>query len=214
MSTAWNANGDVERKFGLPLGAMRKAFLGYKSILYTLGKLTLNGITYDFGKQAKEGLVVCGYQYNPITFFLPDNREPITAEQGTSMTINSYFEMLVTTDYAEIVAWDYFAKHVSEAMGILNSPENETGTNIDVNSPLKYSISSNAGIQTVCGEAALSEFMTVKTFKDFFKVLNDHMEESSGLLSDWMLEDGAISFSLSLSFLDESLAYNIIVGRK
>lgn len=214
MSTAWNINGDVERKFNIPFAAMRKAYFGYKATLHLLSKLTLNGITYDFDKQAKEGLVVCGYSYDPITFFLPDNREPMTAEQGVSMTINSYFEMIATTDYAEIIAWDYFVKWLADKMGMLESPD----LTIDTTAPVHYTIQSTLSPQcSVTGSCPLNEFMGIQTFKEFFAILRTNMNISDDPLSNWMTEDGAVAFNFSISadILDgESLSYDLIVGRK
>lgn len=214
MSTAWNIDGDVERKFNIPFGAMRKAYFGYKAAIHLLSKLTLNGVTYDFDKQAKEGLVVCGYQYDPLTFFLPDNREPMTAEQGASMTINSYLDMIATTDYAEIIAWDYFVKWLADRMGILESPD----IDIDTTAPVQYSLQTISSPQcSVTGSCPLNEFMGIQTFKEFFAILHDNMSASDDPLSNWMTEDGAVAFNFSITAAvleGQSLSYVLIVGRK
>lgn len=199
-ATAWNADGDVARKYYVPWGAMRKAFLTYNSVVQPILSIALNGVRYDFQKQAKEGLVVCGAEYSSVTFFLPDNREPMTAEQGESMTINSYFEMLGTTDYAVITAWDYFAKFVSALMQHLDDP----------NMALSYSIKSEQGI-TASGTAS---FGSVTTAKDFFATLYNTMSSCSYPLSDWMAEDGSVELSFSLNIGDETASFGLIIGRK
>lgn len=198
MSTAWDKNGDVEKVFGTPWGGMRHAILRYKNAFTTLAKLTLNGITYDFEKQAKEGMVVCGYGYSTVAFFLPDDKEPMTVEDGENMTINSYMEMLGTTDYAVITAWDYFAKYISGLMSGMDDPT----------IPFTYSLS---GPSTVSGTAS---FGTVTTAKEFFAVLANSMSQDSNPLSAWMDEEFAVCPQFSLSLDGQNLSIAMLIGRK
>lgn len=198
VGTAWDKNGDVEKVFGIPWGAMRHAMLRYKNAFTTLAKLTLNGITYDFEKQAKEGMVVCGYGYSQVAFFLPDDKEPMTAEDGANMTINSYMEMLGTTDYAVITAWDYFAKYISGLMSEMDDPT----------IPFTYSLS---GPSTVSGTAS---FGSVTTAKEFFAVLANSMSQDSNPLSAWMDDECAVCPQFNLSLDGQNLAITMLIGRK
>lgn len=203
-SKAWDASGDVSIEYSIPWGAVRKGFLNYKNAIREIAKLTLNGLTYDFKKQAKEGLVVIQNGYTGLVFFLPDNREPMTAEQGESMTIQSYLTMLGTTDYAEIAAWDYFAKHVS---GLLANTENP---NIEI----PYSILSVTG-DTSVSESGTASFGSVTTAKDFFAVIANTVSSSANFnLSHWMEPDNAVSFCFSMTAGDQAMAFNLTVGRK
>lgn len=202
MSSAWNADGDVTKIYRTPWGAMRKGFITYKNVISTLTKLTLNGISYDFQKQAKEGLVVCGKGYESVTFFLPEDKKTMTSEDGNNMTINSYFEMLATTDYAVITAWDYFAQYLS----------NLVATTSYANTEFPYTITSMKDANLVLSGAAVLGNIT--SAKEFFGRLYNTSSQNGAPLSSWMEDDGTVSCVLVLGEGDSNLSFDLYVGRK
>jgi hypothetical protein len=184
------------------LGAVRKGFFTYKNMVTTIAKLTLNGVFYDFDKQAKEGLVVCGAGYQSATFFLPEDKFPMTSEDGENMTINSYFEMLATTDYAVIIAWDYFAQYLSSLVSSTDLASIE----------IPYTMYSMKDGNILVSGASI--FSGITTAKDFFAILYNTMSQDNNPLSYWMEEDGTVSFVFRLQLGDEALAFNLYLGKK
>lgn len=204
MSMAWNQDRLVEKVADTPFSAMRKCFLTYKNHLTTIAKLTLNGVNYDFEKQATKGVVVCGYHYDSLTFFLPDNRDPMTFEEAETMTLNSYFEMLGSSDYAAIPAWDQFVEHLHNAIvkrGYANSVATYTMTTNNTN----YSASESGSLS----------FGDTTTARKMFEIFADTLSsETNAPLTQWMADDGAIIIKWVLSMSGYSVTINMTIGRK
>ena len=199
---AWNVDGDVSRYNTIPFAAARKAFLYYQGAIVSLAKIVLNGITFDIKKQAAEGLVTISEGYSDMTFFLPGNREPMTTEQGESMNIKSYFEMLGTTDYADVTAWNYFVNYISTFASGMDDPTIMFHYRI-----ILYSDS------TIYEEGDMP-FNELTTFKDMAKRISETMSYNNDIpLSRWMEEDGTIMFQLAIT-LDQELSFLMHVGRK
>ena len=213
-STAWNADGDVPVKYNIPWGAIRKAALHYKDEIRKVVKITLGGIVFDIGKQATEGLVVVGNGYSSVTFFLPDDREAMTEENGASMSIYDYLEMLGTTDYSVIPAWDYFAKFVGDTVRSLIE-------NSDAEIPVvQYSfmsyVSDQTGAVSLPGSADFSQVTTAQQFFDTIRIgLQNPTNAQASSLSYWMEKDGAVAalFSITAS-ADNTMQFLLYIGRK
>lgn len=215
-STAWNADGEVPLQYSIPWGAVRKGALHYLGNVLKVAKITLGGIVFDIGKQSTEGLVVVGNGYSSVTFFLPDDKAPMTEADGAAMSIYDYLEMLGTTDYSVITAWDYFAAFVGETVrNLASNSETEIG-------PLSYSLYKNVSTGGDYAELfGTADFTTVNTAKDFFNVLTVNLDEESKTaganspLSVWMEADGAVAICLQITLSeDNQAAYPMYIGRK
>lgn len=210
---AWNADGALDVTQGIPLGAVRKAILNYKNIARTISKLIMNGVVFDITKQKREGLVVMGPTYNPITFFLPDYREPMSAADGEALSYYGYLELLATTDYCEIPAWDHFAAFVGELIGQSPSVTEDVDAE-ELISNISYTING-----VFDGTAS---FVGVTTARDFFNVIFNSIDEAakSYPLSYYMEEDGAVIMVMTIHLgTDDSgnpidLPLSFILGRK
>lgn len=213
-STAWNADGDVPVKYSIPWGAVRHAAMRYKSAALAITKLTLGGITYNIGKQATEGLVVVGPGYSSVTFFLPDNREPVEPdnEDGSKISVADWLEMLSTTDYSEIPAWDYFAKFVTETVKSLAS-----GSDADI-TDLEFSLRTNPeNSETVL--YGHGDFSAVSTMRELFTVLYESLDDPGEArdvnIEDWMYnEAAAILFTVNPMDEENKIELTLLIGRK
>ena len=213
-STAWNADGNVPVSYSIPWGAIRKGALHYMGEVLKVAKITLGGIVFDIGKQATEGLVVVGNRYSSVTFFLPDDKAAMTEADGAAMSIYGYLEMLGTTDYSVIAAWDYFAAFVGDTVrNLAENSETEIG-------PLSYSLYKNTG-DTYKELFGTADFSTVFTAKDFFRVLFANLDADSQTqgknshLSDWMEADGAVAISFHITLGEgNEVTYPMYIGRK
>lgn len=213
-STAWNADGNLPVSYSIPWGAIRKGALHYMGEVLKVAKITLGGIVFDIGKQATEGLVVVGNGYSSVTFFLPDDKAAMTEADGAAMSIYDYLEMLGTTDYSVIAAWDYFAAFVGDTVrNLAENSETEIG-------PLSYSLYKNTG-DTYKELFGTADFSTVFTAKDFFHVLFANLDADSQTqgknshLSDWMEADGAVAISFHITLGEgNKIAYPMYIGRK
>lgn len=202
---AWNDDGEVGQYRWMLFGAARKALLHYGGIVTSLAKITLNGMTYDIKRQAKEGLVVITEGYTKSVFFLPENREPMTAEQGQSLNIKTYFQMLSETDYAEIPAWDYFVAQISNLVGTLDNPEQE----------FSYVLKNDlTGTVDIVAQGAVGLY-GVTTFKQLMQNIYESMTvDIEAPLTEWMVEDGTVCFRLEIDLPEYSLPFWMGVGRK
>lgn len=203
---AWNEAGEVTKHFGTPWGGMRKAFLLYKNATKAISKLTLEDNlggkeVFDFEKQATEGMVVVGVGYKSVAFFLPDDKEMATEEMGSRMTINNYLRYLGST-HADIPAWNDFALYLLALMY----------ENMAPHTLVPFTITRTDGGETLSGEA---EFNTCDTAAAFFDILGDRSSESTGTLSDWFSSDmPSVEFKFSVTLGDQSLSFDMCVGRK
>lgn len=213
-STAWNADGDVPVKYNIPWGAIRKAVLHYKDEIRKVVKITLGGIVFDIGKQATEGLVVVGNGYSSVTFFLPDDKEAMTESDGASMSIYDYLEMLGTTDYSVVTAWDYFARFVGDTVRSLI--ENSDAEIPAVQYSFMSSVSDQTGTVSLPGSADFSQVTTAQQFFDTIRTgLQNPTNAQASPLSYWMEEDGAVAalFSITAS-ADNQMQFLLYIGRK
>lgn len=208
-STAYDADGNVPVKYNIPWGAVRKGVLHYLGNALTVAKITLGGIVFDIGKQATEGLVVIGNGYSSVTFFLPDDRAVMTEEDGAAMSIYDYLEMLGTTDYSEIPAWDYFAQFVSTTVkNLISNSETEI-------TAFTYRF------QNALDLSGTADFSTVETAQDFFHTIWANLDSTSQAnakaspLSGWMKEDGAVFGNFQV-VLDSSSTptFPMTIGRR
>lgn len=215
-STAWNADGNVPVNYSIPWGAIRKGALHYMGEILKVAKITLGGIVFDIGKQATEGLVVVGDGYSSVTFFLPDDKAAMTEADGAAMSISDYLEMIGTTDYSVIPAWDYFAVFVGDTVrNMAENSETEIG-------PMAYSLYKNvsAGGQYI-ELFGTADFTGVNTAKDFFHVLAVNLDADSqntgksSPLSSWMEPDGAVAILFRITLSDgDPAAFPMYIGRK
>lgn len=213
MSMAWTEDGLVTKVADTPFKAMRKCFLTYKNNVTAITKLTINKMDYDFARQASEGVVVCGYHYDSLTWFLPDNREPMPTEKARTMsnenpetmTLKSYFEMLATSDYANIPSWNRFAIHFADVLvrkGVANTTMSFTMTTNNSN----YT-------DTESGKITFNGNMT--TANELFESIANALSDGSNVpLAHWMAEDGAIVFKLIITAYSYSVTVNMTIGRK
>lgn len=215
-SRAYDANGMVPTIYSIPWGAARKVWLKYKDIIHVVTKITISGATYNIGKQAKEGLVVIGHKYSEVTFFLPDDRQAMTEEDGASMSLYDWFEKVGKTDYSNITAWDYFALFVGDT---LRNMAESSGTEIPTE--LGYTFrqqASNVNFgETGIVLSGIWDFRNVKKAKEFFLGICSGLDDSSAFaaqesaLSNWMTEDGAISAEFRI---EDAVTFRLLVGRK
>lgn len=219
-SSAYDAFGTVPKKYNIPWGAVREAWLKYKDIIHVVTKITLSGVTYNIGKQAKEGLVVIGDKYSTVTFFLPDDRQPMTAEDGAAMTLHDWLEKVGKTDYSAVTAWDYFALFVGDTIrDMAESSETEIPTEV---SYIFRQVASNVPYgETGISLSGIYDFGTVTTAREFFLGILSGLDESSAAaaqesaLSKWMADDGAISAEFRIIADEENQAYfHLMVGRR
>lgn len=211
-SKAWNTDGDVlTTDSGIPLGAVRKAFFHHKDTIKAVTKLIINSTVYDIDKQSKEGMVVVGYNYKDVTFFLPEDRAEMTASDGKTMSIYDYLAKLATTTYSEIAAWDHFANTIGEMVrSLLEQNDIPTGTTF----PYTFAQNKTDGL-SYSGSAV---FDTVTTAKEFFNSLYTSIDASAAdsKLSEWFAEeDNAVSMLLTIQLSsDNKFAMPMYVGRK
>jgi hypothetical protein len=215
-STAYDANGDVPLKYSIPWGAVRKAWLKYKDIIHVVTKITLSGVTYNIGKQAKEGLVVIGNKYNTVTFFLPDDRQPMTAEDGAAMSIYDWLEKVGKTDYSVITAWDHFAIFVGDTLrNMAESSETEIPTEIG------YTFQRKKDNVVDTPLSGVWDFRTVTTAQEFFLGILSGLDSNSvamakeSTLAEWLVEDGTVSAEFSVMASENSgVFFHLLIGRK
>ena len=202
MSCAFNSDGDVTKVYGTSFGAIRNGVLRVKDTITTLTKLTLNGVSYDFQKQAKEGLVVCGYKYENVTFFLPvdSTRQRMISSLPEDYTINDYFNFLATSDYADVKAWDNF---IIALMAVIKSYSSFINP-----SALSYTLSSIVDNSIVLNGVA--DFSNVNSSKEFFNAIYISLPNNENPLSSWIEEDGVVS----MNFTGSGMSTNFYVGRK
>ena len=202
MSCAFNADGDVTKTYNTPFGAMRKGILHIKDKAVTLTKLTLNGVLYDFQKQAREGLVVCGYDYQNITFFLPEeqNKRSIEPTLPEDATINDFLYFLATSNYANVKAWDNFIIALMDVVNSYSGFVDPSSISYTVTSVIDNTISLNGTV----------DFSAVNGAKDFFNALYLSLPQDDHPLSQWTEEDGVVS----LNFSALGLTTNLYIGRK
>jgi hypothetical protein len=146
--------------------------------------------------------VVCGYDYQNITFFSPNNdkRRSTATVFSEAATINDYLHYLATSDYANVKAWDNFiialVKVINSYSGFINP------------AAISYSV-------TCLGDNSISlsgvvDFTSVASARDFFNALYLSLPQDDHPLTQWMEEDGAIS----LKFSGSGLSTNLYIGRK
>ena len=208
-STGWNPNGDTIADNNILWGAVRKGILNYGGTLRSLTKLTLNGMTYDFQKQAKEGQVVIGGAYKCVTFFLPEYREQVQLLARSTPSIRQYFWHLSDgiasdgTQYSDIPAWDSFADWFAGALR-----ENGLETTM-----VTFKLTNQDGTASYSGQ---STFGHVVTAADFWRTLYDNMDPAAdeSLVTDWQMEDGAVyaEFYVDIGYYNKTLP--LIIGRK
>lgn len=215
-STAWNADGDIPVKYNIPFGAVRKAALHCLGSVRKVMKITLGGIVFDIGKQATEGLVVVGNGYSSVTFFLPDGKAAMTEKDGGSKSVYDYLEMLSTTDYSVVTAWDYFARFVGDTVrSVAENSDTEIG-------PLSYSLYRNASTNETYRELfGTADFSSVTTAREFFGVLLGGLDAASlagaksSPLYEWMEGDGAVAILLKLTLTEDNKpTFPMYIGRK
>lgn len=212
-STAYDSNGDVPVLHRIPWGAIRKASLVANTIR-TLAKITLNGITYDIGKQATEGLVVMGEGYSSVTFFLPDDRESV-ADTAEVLNIAQYLGLVLGDGtYAEIPAWDYFAAFVGNTLSDLAG-----NSDLDLTA-IPYGLTMNTDNAERVFLAGTGDFSGISTAKDFFYRLYAYLDEDSltvaknSPLTDWIEEDGAVALIFGINPEGDGMSWPMWIGRK
>lgn len=202
MSCAFNSDGDVTKVYGTSFAAIRNGVLRVKDTVTTLTKLTLNGVTYDFQKQAKEGLVVCGRAYENVTFFLPEDEsvKRTISRIPLTYTINDYFNFLANSDYANVKAWDNFIIALIKVIKSYSSFVNP--------SALNYTLSSIVDTSIVLSGTA--DFSNVESAKDFFNAIYISLPQDDHVLTSWTEEDGVVS----MNFSGSGMSTNFYVGRQ
>lgn len=97
---------------GIPLNAIKKAsFLSKVNTLAALLKMTVNNVTYDFQKTAKNGAVVFGGNYGLWDFIAPDGRFDFSSYQNLTIG-QTLLDMESILRVSPVPAWDTFIEWV------------------------------------------------------------------------------------------------------
>lgn len=92
---------------GIPLYALKKAIFKKNNIAYTIKKMILNSVTYDFDKTAQGGVVIVPPEFTIIEFISPDGRIDYA-----NLLNGNFGEALTATisilETKPISAWDNF----------------------------------------------------------------------------------------------------------
>lgn len=199
---AWTEEGDVSFKYGIPWGAVRKAGLHYGGVLKAIIKLTLGGITYNIGKQSKEGLVVVANNYKGVSFFLPDNKPMALDLSDDPSNIYDYLVMVAETEYGTVAAWDHFAQFIGDTIGALIG-DVEPEVQAQLNS-LPYTLNYVNSTDETTALNGSGNFAGVSSFSDFIRVLYSGLDEASvnsakaTPLSTYTMPDGSVGVTFSI----------------
>ena len=97
---------------GIPLNAIKKAsFISKVNTLASLLKMTVNNVTYDFRKTAKNGAVVFGGNYGLWDFIAPDGRFNFSSYQNLTVG-QTLLDMESILMVSPVPAWDIFTEWV------------------------------------------------------------------------------------------------------
>jgi hypothetical protein len=103
---------------GIPLNSIKNAsFLSKINTLAAILKMTVNNVTYDFQKTARNGAVIFGLNYGLWDFVAPDGRFdfPHYVSQEAALTVNDVLtdmERILTT--APVPAWETFMQWLND----------------------------------------------------------------------------------------------------
>lgn len=101
---------------GIPLNAIKKAsFLSKVNTLAALLKMTVNNVTYDFQKTAKNGAVVFGGDYGLWDFVAPDGRFDFSSYQNLTIG-QTLLDMESILRVSPVPAWDTFIRWVRDQL--------------------------------------------------------------------------------------------------
>ena len=99
---------------GVPLGSVKNArFLNLAGTFFTLAKLILNGVAYEF-TAATDGAVIMSADSMTWKFIAPDGRFDMDALTGMS-AVDALRAMAAICDATPVPAWDDFAVWISNS---------------------------------------------------------------------------------------------------
>lgn len=193
-------------KNAVPWIGVRKTLLHYGDITKQLAKMTLNGINYNFARQAREGLVVVGSNYSSATFFLPTKKKTVTEQADTdSMSLWDYLNWLTSDEHCAVGAWNKFASMLAKKVA---------GNVSDGN--LSYTLSGGSGVSM----SGKTDFAAIETMADYINGLRDGLSEAAvasaqaSPLSDWLEEDGAVKIKITVKLSIYTLNVTQYIGRR
>lgn len=105
---------------GVPLRAVKRAFFRKGNAVFTLMKLVLNSVTYDFRETAQNGVVICPQDFSAIEFISPDGRIDYNSLKHETLqeSLNSIISICETKP---IPAWDRFAEFLGSNVANLTA---------------------------------------------------------------------------------------------
>ena len=173
---------------GVPLRTIKRAFFKKGSAVFTLMKLVLNSVTYDFRETAENGAVICPKDYRSIQFISPDDR--IDYDSLKQVTLKETLDTVITIcETNPIPSWDKFAEFLGSNIGTLSSATANMAS-------VTFSTVDGATIK----EVSIPDFTVVNNAATLFLTLRDAIEPAwadSTLLYE--LDDAAFGFVITIT---------------
>lgn len=173
---------------GVPLRAVKRAFFKKGNAVFTLMKLIINSVTYDFRETAQNGVVICPQDFSAIEFISPDGRIDYNALKNVTLqeSLNGIINICGTKP---IPAWDKFSEFLGANVASLSDA---------VNNMASVTLSTIDGVTVV--EVDKPDFSLVVDAATLFAMIRDTVEPAwSYPTSLYELDTAAFGFMLTIT---------------